>query len=220
MCLKELNETRSGLRHRISWASIFLKAFSTVSKRNPELLQTWHEWPTRHIFQHEEPCGTVAISREFRGEDWLFWGRFRSPQNSSLQELQTGLDRFATGRVEEVFRQQLQLSGLPWPVRRLAWWWNLNLAGAKRATRIGTFGMTSVAGRGAEIQNPPTLMSGELTYGPINKLGQCRVTVAYDHRLMDGAFIADRLMELEAELNDSIRKELSSPESMPLWKAA
>ena len=35
-----------------------------------------------------------------------------------------------------------------------------------------------------------------------------KVTLVYDHRLMDGSFIADRLIELEEHLNGSVLAEL------------
>jgi hypothetical protein len=201
--LAELDELRRGLRNRISWPAIFLKAFSAVAVQHPKLRQTWRSWPWPHIFQHESAWGTVAVSRRFREDDWLFWGQFESPESTELEEIQEKLDRFQNGHVEEVFRKQLLLSSLPRLARRLIWWWQLNLAGEKRVKRTGTFSLSSVAGRGAEIQHPPGFVTSVLTFGPINSEGKSRVTIAYDHRLMDGAFVADRLEELETELHSS-----------------
>lgn len=208
--LAELDELRRRLPIRVSWPVLFLKAFSAVSMRHPKLLQTWRRWPWPHVFQHASPCGIVAVSRCFRDDDWLFWGRFPDPQNSPVEVLQARLDQFARGRVEDVFRQQLQLSALPRLARRLIWWWCLNISGEKRTRRTGTFALTSLASRGAEIQHPPGLMTSVLTFGPINSAGHARVTVAYDHRLMDGAFVAERLEEIEVELHGPISAELLS----------
>jgi len=208
--LADLDHIRRSLETRISWPVLFLKAYSSISQKNPKLRQTWRNWPWPHIYQHAASCGSLAVTRCFRGEDWLFWGRFRNPQNHPLEFLQLALDRFQTGDVPELFRRQLQWSAMIRPVRRLIWWWNLNLAGEKRSTRLGTFGMTTVSGRGAEIQHPPGVMTSVLTFGPIHSDGCSRVTVSYDHRLMDGAFVAERLQELESELTGSIREELLS----------
>lgn len=218
--LAELEELRVGLRNRISWPAIFLKSFSGLAAQHPRLRQTWRNWPWPHIFQHETSWGTVAVSRRFRDDDWLFWGQFESPERTALEEIQTRLDRFSNGHVEEVFRKQLLLSSLPRLARRLVWWWQLNLAGEKRVKRTGTFSLSSVAGRGAEIQHPPGFVTSVLTFGPINTEGNSRVTIAYDHRLMDGAFVAELLAELEAELHSSIRAELISLQKPTVRKAA
>lgn len=218
--LAELNELRTQLRKRVSWPAIFLKGFATVADRNSKLRQTWQNWPWPHIYQHASSSGTVAVSRQFRDDDWLFWGQFPNPQATPLEEIQARLDRFSQGNVEVVFRKQLLLSSLPRLARRLIWWWQLNLAGEKRVKRTGTFSLSSVAGRGAEIQHPPGFVTSVLTFGPINSEGKSRVTIAYDHRLMDGAFVADRLEELEAELHSSIRAELLALQCPDSRKAA
>ena len=203
--LVDLDHIRRSLDRRISWPVLFLKAYASISQRNPKLRQTWRNWPWPHIYQHAAPCGSLAVTRCFQGEDWLFWGRFRNPQSLSLESLQLTLDRFQTGDVEHLFRRQLQWSAMIRPVRRLIWWWNLNLAGEKRSTRLGTFGLTTVSSRGVEIQHPPGVMTSVLTFGPIHSDGCSRVTVSYDHRLMDGAFVAERLEELES---GPVREEL------------
>lgn len=125
-------------------------------------------------------------------------------------ELQKRLDGFAQRPVEQVFRQQLTLSSLPAFARRLIWWCLLNLSGEKRATRTGAFSISSVAGHGAEIQHPPGFVTSVLTIGPINDEGRSRITIAYDHRVMDGGFVAQCLQELEAELLGPTRAELES----------
>ncbi len=78
----------------------------------------------------------------------------------------------------------------------------------KRAKRMGTFLLTTIAGSGAEIQHPPGFLTSNLTYGPIDERGFSRVTIAYDHRLMDGKYIADTLCELEETLASSLVAEL------------
>ena len=150
------------------------------------------------------------MSRQFRADEWLFWARFQNPSATPLIELQERLDGFAQRPVEQVFRQQLTLSGLPTLARRLIWWCLLNLSGEKRATRIGTFSISSVAGRGAEIQRPPGFVTSVLTIGPLNDEGRSRITISYDHRVMDGGFVAQCLKELEAELLGTIKAELES----------
>ncbi len=209
MCdLARVEALRQQLPQRIAWPILFIKAFALAAANYPRLRQTWCSWPWRHLFQHDQNVGMLATHREFRGEPWLFWSRFSSPESRSLPLLQRELDRYLTEPVEKIFKRQLLFSAVPVLLRRLIWWWNLNLAGAKRARRIGTFFLTTLAGRGAEIQHPPAFLTANLTYGPLDERGMCRVTIAYDHRLMDGRMVADILGDLDAALNGPIAAEL------------
>ena len=211
MRLGELADVRRRSSVRVSWSALFIKAFAEVSSRNPTLRQTWRTWPWPHIFQHQESVANLAVNQQHDGDDWLFWGLIRSPEQRSLTEIQAAIDAFNNEPVGGQFSKQLKLSSLPTIARRLIWWWNLNIAGEKRGKRLGTFSLTSISGRGAEIQHPPTVMTAGLTFGPLDQHGQMKVTLAYDHRLMDGSFIADRLIELEEHLNGSILEELREP---------
>ena len=208
MQLSALESVRKGSIERISVAMLFTKAYSAVAARHPELQQTWRNWPVAHLYQHAEPVSLITVSRHFEDADWLFWGRLAAPHRQTLAALQKQLDRFTSQPVEHVFRRQLHLSALPVWIRRTLLWWTLNVAGGKRAQRTGTFTVTSISGRGAEIQHPPTIATSTLTYGPIARTGQCRVTLVYDHRVMDGALVARVLEELESELNGAIVEEL------------
>ena len=51
-------------------------------------------------------------------------------------------------------------------------------------------------------------MTTGLTFGPIDHNGGMKVTLVYDHRLMDGAYVADRLNELYKELTGPVLSEL------------
>ena len=208
MRLGELADVRSRSSIRISWSALFIKAFAEVSSRNPTLRQTWRTWPWQHVFQHQESVANVAVNRQHDGDNWLFWGLIRSPEQRSLTEIQAAIDAFNNEPVDGQFRKQLKLSGIPTFARRMIWWWNLNIAGERRGKRLGTFSLTSISGRGAEIQHPPTVMTAGLTFGPLDQHGQMKVTLVYDHRLMDGSFIADRLRDLEEQLTGVMLAEL------------
>ena len=144
----------------------------------------------------------LAISRVHDGEEWLFWGLIRSPERRSLADIQNAIDAFNNEPVDSQFQKQLKLSQLPTFVRRTVWWWNLNISGEKRGKRLGTFSLTTISGRG-------------LTFGPIDGNGQMKVTLVYDHRLMDGSFVADRLIEFEEQLRGAVLAELRSLGHLP-----
>ncbi len=206
--LREVAEARNLLPERISWTLLFIKAFGLLGREFPVLRQIYQPWPWPHIYEHPHSVGMMAIQREYRGEPWLFWGRFSEPESQSLAHLQTQLTRYLHEPVPKIFKRQWQFSAFPTPIRRLFWWWNLNAAGSKRPRRTGTFFLTTLAGQGAEIQHPPAFLTSNMTYGPFDDQGRTRVTIAYDHRLTDGLQIARCLKTLEETLNGPIAEEL------------
>ena len=206
--LSRVAEIRSQLPSRISWSLLFIKAFALVAQKHRVLRQSYIEWPWPHVLEHPHSVAMLATEREHRVERWLFWSNFIRPENRCFPDLQHFLNYYQTEPVEKAFLQQWRLSGLPTFFRRCFWWWTLNFAGAKRAKRVGTFMLTTLAGKGVEIQDPPAFLTSNLTYGPLDESGHCRVTLSYDHRLMDGSTVADVLNDLEATLNGEIVQEL------------
>lgn len=206
--LASLDAIRKQSPIRISWPVIFLKAYSLVSEKNPSLRQSFVRWPWSHVYEHDETDAKLVMRRHHGGDDWLLWARFRRPHEVSLVDLQRRLERFQHAPVEEVFGQQLRLARLPLLVRRALWWWTLTLAGPRRAKRLGTFFLTTVAGQGTSIGSPPSLTTSAISYGPIDEHGRSAVTLTYDHRLLDGHHIADILAQLDEVLHAALRAEL------------
>lgn len=208
--LTRVAELRSRLTTRISWSTLFIKAFALVAAQRPVLRQTYQRWPWPHIYLHPINVAMLAVHRIHRNEPWVFHARFEQPKAQSLINLQYGLDRYVNEPPEQIFRRQWELSGLPTIVRRILWWWTLNVAVSKRTRRVGTFFFTTLASKGVEIQDPPAYFTSNLTYGPLDENHRCRVTMSYDHRLMDGSTVADCLIELESTLNGVIADELQA----------
>ncbi len=206
--VSRLAELRSRLPQRISWSLLFIKAFALVAQKHPVLRQSYINWPWPHVLEHPYSVAMLATQRDHRGEPWLFWSRFVRPELRSLEEMQHALNQYQSEPVEKIFLQQWRLSGLPTLLRRCFWGWTLNFGGSKRAKRVGTFFLSTLASKGVEIQDPPAFLTSNLTYGPLDDDGCCRVTLSYDHRLMDGSTVADCLIELETTLNGAIADEL------------
>ncbi len=49
-----------------------------------------------------------------------------------------------------------------------------------------------------------------LTFGPVDRAGSVRVTMVYDHRVLDGLPVAAFLKELEELLNGAVSEELEA----------
>ena len=109
------------------------------------------------------------------------------------------------------YRMALRFSQAPTPIRRLLWWGALNFSGQKRCKRFGTFGLSSYGSLGAEQIHPISPLTTTLTYGPIDPVTGCVVVkLIYDHRVLDGAYVARRLRDVEEVMNGAILCELKS----------
>jgi hypothetical protein len=188
-----------------------MKAYALVGAEYPALRRSYLEFPWPRVYEHPWMNCALAIEREFQGEVGVFVGIFRAPEQQSLGQLQQALEWYKNERLEKVgfYRQALRFSHIPTPVRRLFWWATLNLSGHKRCKRFGTFGLSSYGNLGAENLHPISPLTTTLTYGPIDLAsGHVIVKLIYDHRVLDGAYIARRLCDIEKTLNDCIRDEL------------
>jgi hypothetical protein len=206
--LAELAALRTSAAKRVSWTVLFLKSYATVAARFPQLRQAYCRWPWPRLCQCAENVAMVAINREFRGEERICWGRFISPEMQPLGALQEALEAYQNEPVEKIFRRQVRLSKCPTPLRRLAWWMNLNFAKRRRAKRLGTFSMSSLAGQQAHNRFHPTLLSTSLSFGPLDEPGRALVTLICDHRVLDGALAARALSALQDTLQGTICDEL------------
>ncbi|MDF1657076.1 MAG: hypothetical protein P1U58_05655 [Verrucomicrobiales bacterium] len=192
----------------MSWTVLFIKAFSLIARDSPVLRQSWIRFPWPRLYLSSQSVAYLPVKRTHEDEEWLCFAPFFGPESQSLAVLQARLESYQVEPVEEVFRTQYRSAFLPTPIRRLviATWFRL--LGKRRVKRMGTFGITTISSRGAEIQFPPGIQTSTITYGPIDKAGKSRVTMHYDHRLMDGWFVAEVLEELESVLNGVILDEL------------
>jgi len=206
--LGELAELRQRARNKISWPVLFLKAYGLLAADYAVLRQAYLRWPWPHLYEHPNSVAMLAMNRTGPDGDRLYWGRFIRPEVQPLDALQRTLDRYKTERTEAVFARQIRFSRAPTVLRRLGWWLTLNVSGAKRAKRLGTFGLSTLAGQGAVNRYHPTCLTTSLTYGPLDGTGQALVTILYDHRVVDGACMARALADLELILRGTVRREL------------
>ncbi len=208
--LAEVAVLRKHLPRRISWATIFVKAYAMVAREHPPLRQTYIRWPWPHFLEEPTSTAMIVVNRQFRGEDRICWGRIAYPEDKSLIDIQRQLESYQNGPVEKVFRQQIRLSRMPCAVRRTLYWMNINFGGRKRAKRLGTFTMSTLAGEGVYNRGHQSFLTSSLTYGPLDEQGRAIVTLLCDHRLVDGMVAAHALNNLEATLAGPIVAELKS----------
>jgi pyruvate/2-oxoglutarate dehydrogenase complex dihydrolipoamide acyltransferase (E2) component len=194
---------------RIGWAAVFLKAYALVARETP-VLRTWlvQGFLGARLATAAESVATLAVNRVEEGEDRLFWARLAAPDAQSLPEIQQFIVDCATKPVEEMFKRQLELEMVPGFLRRTILRWNMNSFSRKRAARIGTFSLSTLAGMGATNRFHPTICTTSLSYAPLDADGNCLVTLIADHRVLDGAVVARALARLEEVLCHEMLAEL------------
>jgi hypothetical protein len=210
MDLAAVVRARAAAAPRPSWAAIFTKAYGFVSAARPELRRSYLTFPRPHLYEHPTSVASVAIERRVGDEDGVLFGHVNAAEGHSLTELDLRLRAFKEQPLETIgaFRHALRVSSLPRPLRRLAWWFGLNVSGRKRAHFLGTYGVSVYAGLGAASLHPLSPLTTTLNYGVIGADGGVDVRIVYDHRVMDGATVARALQDLERVLNCEIVTEL------------
>jgi hypothetical protein len=216
MRLADLADARSQAAHRISWCTLFVKAYGQVARQMPELRRAFLRFPYARLYEHPCSIASVAVERLFQGEHAVLFAHLRAPEDQSLVALEDRLRHFKEAPIETVglYRRALRVSRLPLPLRRLLWWIGLNFSGAKRARTMGTFGVSVYSGLGAESLHPLSPLTTTLNYGVIQTDGTVAVRLIYDHRALDGATVARALALLQDTLLSTILDELREGTTM------
>jgi hypothetical protein len=214
----QLMGARASHSARPSWACLFMKAYAMVGAENAPLRRSLLQFPWPRLYEHPWMNCALAIERTYDGEEGVFVGIFRAPEHQSLDQLQRAVAWYKNESLEKVgfYRMALRFSQAPTPIRRLLWWGTLNISGYKRCKRFGTFGLSSYGSLGAEQIHPISPLTTTLTYGPIDPAtGRVVVKLIYDHRVLDGAYMARRLRDIEDVMNGSILDELRNDRGAP-----
>src|SRR5262249_25706268 len=153
---------------------------------------------------------SIAVERQIDDEDVVLFAPVRQPEGRGLQEIDAKLKRYKELPVERVtqFKRALQLTRLPWPIRRFVWWIGLNVWGRKKSHYLGTFGVSVYGSLGAASLHPLSPLTTTLNYGVIDEDGSVDVRLVYDHRVLDGATVARALEDMERALKCEILAEL------------
>jgi hypothetical protein len=210
LSLAALWAARQACVPRPSWCAIFLKAMSLVGARHPRFRRAFLPCPWPRLYEHPDNIANFTIERRYQDEDVVFLVQVRRPDRRALTELDAIIRTCKDEPVESVkcFRRAIRLSKVPWPFRRLVWWASLNLSGKVRAHNFGTFSITTTGSEGAGILALIPLTTATLHYGLFDDRGNLPVRITFDHRVLDGAFVARGLVELEKVLQTTILEEL------------
>ncbi len=201
---------RKGSFQRIGWAAIFAKAYALVSQETPELRQTYISYPWARIYQHPSSIVSISVNRfdETIGCERLFWTRIRNVESLSLLDIQSAVEQYQHADVTTLFPDGRLLESLPSPLRTFFWHILMRWTGRKRARKLGTFSLSTLATYGTTNHAHPLVVTTSLSYGPLDNEACSTVTLQADHRVLDGAIAARALVSLEEKLQNEIVNEL------------
>jgi hypothetical protein len=188
-----------------------------VGQQIPELRQAYLSFPWPRLYQHSVTIGTIAMHRPLGIEEQgqLVWPRIASPESQPLVEIQEILDQAKTAPIASIGKDIQLLARFPAPIRHLSWWLLMHLWGRKKAKKLGTFGLSTLASQGSLNRSHPLVLTSSLTYGPIDDRGQILVTVLCDHRVIDGYLASQALAQLLQVMDGTIAEELMALQSPP-----
>jgi pyruvate/2-oxoglutarate dehydrogenase complex dihydrolipoamide acyltransferase (E2) component len=192
---------RAQAAEKAPWTAMFIKAWAEIADELPELRQSYVTIPWPRLYQHATSVASLMVERDVDGEKVIFPQRIKSPAERPLSEVSAEVREAAEGALQGQKRYLFlrNVSRLPWPVRRLLWWFAFNMP-RQRAYHAGTFGVSTVGHLGASIYVPVSPLTTFLGYGPFAEDGTVDITVGFDHRTMDGAVVAKAMAMLEDRL--------------------
>src|SRR5262249_31133374 len=133
--LPGLAAVRAGTNPRVSWVTLFAKAYGLAGRRHPVLRRSWTTFPFARIYEHPSSACVVLVEREVGGEETVLGGKIRAPEDMPLVDIDRYVRGFQTAPVRSVscFRQTLRLGRYPALLRRFFMWSTLHWSGYRRS---------------------------------------------------------------------------------------
>src|SRR5262245_46529093 len=83
MNLAALQAARSACHLHPSWSAIFIKAFSLVATRFPELRRSYMLFPWPRLYEHPHSVATLNVERQVHGEKMVLYAHVEKPEQRS-----------------------------------------------------------------------------------------------------------------------------------------
>jgi hypothetical protein len=210
--IQEAVALRRRLDPRPPWTAVFTKAWAEIAAELPELRRSYVTLPWPHLFEHTISVASIMVERDVGGQKVLFPARVKSPAERSLQDVVSDIELARTAPILSIRHNRviLLVSRLPRFLRRVLWWFAFNRP-RHRAHYAGTFGVSVVGHLGASILVPVSPLTTFVSYGPFAEDGTVDITIGFDHRVMDGAVVAQAMGLLEGKLADVLHAARALP---------
>jgi pyruvate/2-oxoglutarate dehydrogenase complex dihydrolipoamide acyltransferase (E2) component len=199
-------------KRSLSYVSFLIQTVSHVLTRYPEANSgVRHGWfPKMALYDHI--TAKFTLDKTIQGRRAVVTGVIPDSDRCSLWEIQEHLERYRDQPFEaiEEFAPLRKLQSLPLPLGQ--WMYNRALSNLKKREQLqGTFCVTSLGHRPVQsfhpvisatlcfgmgrVQDQPVVLDGEIRIQPMMGL-----SLAFDHRAIDGAMAADILAEVKQGL--------------------
>ncbi len=206
--VRALADLRDRSTSRVSWSALFARAYGLTSRKHSQLREIYVAWPWPRVYTSPDCILALSVNRQMPDGERLFFGRIHSPDKRSLAAIQADIESFQSEDPSQIFRSQWRGAKLPTLIRRIAWWWRMDVDYKNRPRRMGTGSISALAGQGVTNRLHPCIMTSSFSFGPMEADGRCLVTLQCDHRVIDGAAAARALNGLCDFLEGQVRDEL------------
>lgn len=207
-----LQAARARSNSEISYVSYVVKAAADVLAQYPEARTTLRDGLRPRVVTLPEITAKVLFDKDFNGTRCVVAGTIGAPDKASVAVIQSQVDHYKAAPIDAngPFAPLWKLRRMPLLAVRLIY--NLLLGKPERRARFqGTFSVTSVGHRDVRsifpmIATPIGLGMGCITATPIVRDGeivvapQFTLSLAFDHRVLDGALAADLLAEMKLKI--------------------
>lgn len=212
---------------RYSITAYVLHSAARVLQAHPEANAAIRGGIRPRVARYPQVNGKFTLDRTLNGRRIVLSAVLPGLQDATLKDIQQRLDHFREGDPAAMpeFAGVRLLHSLPLPLG-----WLLFRLGARPLDRrpavMGTFAVTSLGHRAVDsfhsvggttvtlgvgrICDRPAVRDGELAIAPI-----MRLSLAFDHRVIDGAEAADVLTEIKAALEGFGEDTTSSAMGVP-----
>jgi hypothetical protein len=209
MNLSPVIAARNAAGNRLSWSSIFAKAFAIAARDFPPLRQVFLSYPWPHLYEYDTSVANIAVARSHQGEPNVLGCVIKDPAALALDDIAARIDYYAQEPIENIhgFQRQMKFSSLPGLIRRPLFWLVMNVA-RLRGRYFGSFALSTITSFGSELILTVSPLTTVLAYGFFQSDGTIAVRITFDHRVMDGVTVARALDRMEDVLNGEIAAEL------------
>jgi pyruvate/2-oxoglutarate dehydrogenase complex dihydrolipoamide acyltransferase (E2) component len=201
-------------RHKYSVVTYVLYAAARVLAAHPEANAAIRGRGRPRIGRYPSVNGKFTLDRTVNGQRIVLSTVLPDLQLTSLGDIQQQVDHFREGDPAEMpeFAGARLLHRLPWPWGGLLFRLGVRPL-SRRGTMFGTFAVTSLGHRAVDgfysvggttitlglgrIADRPAVVDGTVVVAPL-----MRLSLTFDHRVIDGAEAADILTELKYALEN------------------
>ncbi|MCZ8513154.1 2-oxo acid dehydrogenase subunit E2 [Paenibacillus filicis] len=213
--MSEVKRRRDKLKlsgHRISYIVFLIEAISRVIRLYPEANSSVKHGMIPQMAVYHRIAAKFTLDKTMDGRRFVMSGIIPDSDQMPLEGMQKMIEYYRDTEADEIteFANVRKLQSMPLWLGR--WIYRLAMGNLSRRAKLqGTFTITSLGHRPIQafypiisntlcfgvgaIEDKPVVMAGQIAIRPMMKL-----SLAFDHRAIDGALAADILTEVKKVL--------------------